>query len=332
MTKNILCNIGEEITLNIGGKFQVVTEADLLNRVNQIYRIQFSEAPQKKHLELVINILKSNSKMDLRFYGNYSENSIDWKSLNFVENLQIDLWETNNLEEIKDLHNLKKLGISKNVKSTVSLKILENLNKLEILYTSISKDVDKVGSLQSLKFLTLREIKTKNLDFLSKLKNLTDIWLTLGSYEDINGITQVENLRKLSIHQIRNFDNEELNSIISNCKHLTALELQNLKNLSQINFVNKLNNLSYLYLDANKNIETFKDINNSKSLKTLVTSNSRPLDKVLIYLENVENVFLGDSYPKSEIEKFSKDFKGKNLWIHGKEIIGKHEYENPFLK
>ena len=330
MNKNILCNIGEEITIKSSGQSQVISEVDLLDKVNQIFRIQFNKAPQKKHLDLVTNILQNNSNIDLRFYGNYSENSIDWKSLYFIENLHIDLWQTNNLEAIRDLQNLKKLSISKNVKSSVSLKILEKLDKLEILFTSISKDISTIGSLQSLKLLSLREIKTKNIDFVSTLENLNEIWFSLGSYEDINGITSLDNLKKLSIHQIKNFDNNELNHTISNCKHLMALELQNLKNLSQISFINKLNNLSYLYLDSNKNIGTFKNINDSKSLKTLVTSNSRPADKELIYLQNVENVFLGDSYSKFEIENFSTNFKGKNLWIHGKEIVGKFEYENPF--
>lgn len=330
MNNNILCNIGEDITLNIAGQSQVVTETDLSDKVNQIYRIQFSKAPKEKHLELVINILKNNNNIDLRFYGNYSEDSIDWKSLSFVENLQIDLWETNNLEGIEELLKLKKLTISKNVKSSVSLKILDKLDKIEILHTSISKDIETIGNLTNLKYLSLREIKSKNLDFLSKLENLNEIWLSLGSYKDINGITHLKNLQKLSIHQIRDFNNEELNSVISNCKNLTALELQNLKNLSGINFIKELYNLSYLYFESNKNIKTFKDIKVSNSLKTFVTSNSRPADKELIYLKDIESVFLGDNYPKSEIENFSKKFKGKNLWIHGKEIFGKHEYQNPF--
>ena len=106
-------------------------------------------------------MLNANPKIDLRFYGNYPENSINWKSLTLIENLYIDLWETKKLENLVYLTNLKKLGISKNVKSTVSLKIIENLEKLENLYTSISKDIDSIKNLENLKFLSLREIKSK---------------------------------------------------------------------------------------------------------------------------------------------------------------------------
>ncbi len=73
MTKNILCDIGEKITLLISGKENVVSEIDLFNNINKIYRIQFSRTPQKKYFDLVVNILKENKEIDLRFYGDYSE-------------------------------------------------------------------------------------------------------------------------------------------------------------------------------------------------------------------------------------------------------------------
>jgi len=178
--------------------------------------------------------------------------------------------------------------------------------------------------------LSLREIKTKNVNFLSDLKNLNEVWFSLGSYENIDGITNLENLEKLSIHQIRNFSNEELNSILSKCSNLKSLELQNLKSLESLDFIQKLIKLQYLFLGGNKNIKTFQEVEKSKNLKTFSTSNSRAEDKTLKFLKDVENIFLGDSYPKNEIENFSKIFSGKNLWIYGKEIKGKFENNNPF--
>ncbi len=332
MEYKILCIIGEEIEFNITGKSQSVNISDLTNPENlkRIYRIQFSKEPKKEYFEIVISILKENPQIDLRFYGNYSENLIDWRSLIFVERLQIDLWETKDLKEISQLVNLKRLAITKNVKSTVSLKILKDLKNLEVLFTSISKDIEVIGELHKLKFLSLREIKTKNLDFLKPLKNLNELWISLGSFENIDGIHFVENLNKLSIHQIRGIDNLTLNEVISKCSSITAIELQNLKNLNSINFIDKLENLNYLRLDTNKNIDTYQPIIKSKSIKTISTTTSRPIDKNLSYLINVENVFLGDSYSKSEIEMFLKDFNGKTLWIWGKELRGKIEIKNPF--
>ncbi|HEX3386675.1 MAG TPA: hypothetical protein VHS53_15855, partial [Mucilaginibacter sp.] len=139
----ILCDIGEEITFIIGGRLQVVgisalDEDDNLNRIN---RIQFKRAPKAIYFEKVLTIIQNNPDITLRFYGDYSENEIHWEKLLEVRNLQVDLWHTLSLEKISLLKNLKSIGISKHVSSKVSLKILEPLQKLEKIYTSVSKDI-----------------------------------------------------------------------------------------------------------------------------------------------------------------------------------------------
>lgn len=330
--RNILCNIGDEIELNLGGTSQKVQLSDLLDPKNlsKIYRIQFSKEPQQRQLQFIADLLKENKEIDLRFYGNYSENCIDWESLNFVEKLQIDLWETKDLKDLMSLRNLKTLGISKNIKSQVSLKVIANLNKLEILFTSISKDIQTIENLQNLKYLSLREVKTKNIDFITNLQNLNSVSLSLGSYENIDGLTLLKNLEKLSIHQIRNFTDGQLNSVLSKCSELNALELQNLKNLENLYFLKELKKLKYLFLEGNKNLSSYKSVESLRNLETFSTSNSRAEDKNLEYLKNIENVFLGDSYQKSVIDQFSKKFAGKNLWIYGNEIKGKRLSYNAF--
>lgn len=330
--RNILCNIGDDIVLNLGGKSEVIKLQELSNpeKISKIYRIQFSNKPQQKHLHFITNLLKDNTEIDLRFYGNYSEDSIDWQSLSIIENLQIDLWETKELKDLIYLKNLKKLGISKNLKSTVSLNIISKLYKLEYFYTSISKDIESVENLKNLKFLSLREIKAKNIDFIIDLQNLNYVSISLGSYENMDGLTLLKNLEKLSIHQIRNFTDEQLNSVLSNCTKLKALELQNLKSLKNLYFLKKLTELEYLFLEGNKNIKSYKTVEILKNLNIFSTSNSRANDKNLEYLQNIENVYLGDSYQKKTVINFAKTFKGRNLWIYGKEIMGKRENYNPF--
>lgn len=94
--RNILCNIDDEVVLSCGGKSEIVSFTELENPeiLSKIYRIQFSKEPKPEYLNFVATLLKLNSEIDLRFYGNYSENSIDWKSLSFIEKISIDLWET----------------------------------------------------------------------------------------------------------------------------------------------------------------------------------------------------------------------------------------------
>ena len=67
-------------------------------------------------LYFLIRYYKINDEHSYRFY---SEELIDWGSLTEIQNLQIDLWETRDLQEVSRLRNLKRLGITKNVKSKV---------------------------------------------------------------------------------------------------------------------------------------------------------------------------------------------------------------------
>ncbi|MGV8138149.1 MAG: hypothetical protein AB2L20_23305 [Mangrovibacterium sp.] len=159
MTTNykMLCDIGDKPNFLIGGQGKSVyfNEIEKSENLNRIYRFQFKQPPKKGQLEKVISAIKMRPEIALRFYGNYSEELIDWGSLTEIQNLQIDLLETNNLMEISSLRKLKRLGITKNVKSKISLKFLEPLQNLETFYTSISKDIETISKLPRLEFLSL---------------------------------------------------------------------------------------------------------------------------------------------------------------------------------
>jgi hypothetical protein len=328
----ILCDINENINFIIGGisKRADISDLTVEDNIKRIYRIQFSQVPTATNLLAVLKVIKSNPSIDLRFYGKYSEEEIEWSLLSSVERLQIDLWETKELKQISKLTKLKRLGITKNVKSSVSLKILENLTNLQTLFTSISKDIQAIGGLNQLHFLSLREIKTKNLDFLSQLEKLNTVWLSLGSYENFKAITEIKSLKKLSIHQVRGFDNVSANETLPNCENLEALQLQDLKNIESLNFLTNLKLLKYLQIEGLKNIETYEPILNCSSLETFLAYNCKPADKSLKGLANVKNIGLGDSYSKDEIDNLVSNFTGDTIRIRAKEIKGKLSYINQF--
>jgi hypothetical protein len=242
----------------------------------------------------------------------------------------VHLWETKELKQISQLTKLKRLGITKNVKSTVSLKILESLTNLQTLFTSISKDIQTIGGLKHLHFLSLREIKNENLNFLTQLEKLNTVWLSLGSYGNFKAITEIKNLKKLSIHQVKGFDNLSANETLSNCKNLEALQLQDLKHIESFDFLTNLKLLKYLQIEGLKNIETYEPILNCSSLETLLAYNCKPIDKSLRALMNVKNIGLGDSYSKDKIENLVSNFTGETIRIRGKEIKGKLNYTNLF--
>lgn len=328
----ILCNIKEKPTFLIGGQGREVS-FDELNKdenLNRIYRIQFSQAPKKSQLQKVLQAIDKKPSIGLRFYGDYSENEIDWGSLINVKNLQIDLWHISKLEELSKLKNLQSLGITKNVSSQVSLEILENLKQLETLYTSISKGIETVAKLNNLHFLSLREIKNKDLQFLGQLNKLKELWLTLGSYNNFEDLAKISNLKKLSIHQVRGFDNEIANSVLPKCSKISALQLQNLKHLKSLEFVAKMQDLEFIAMEGTKNIESYEPMKRAENLKTVMGYECRPADKLLEPLIDIENICLGDSYTKAEISNFISITNAENVWIRGKELKGNGKPNNPF--
>ena len=321
--KKILVDINNsKISLITGGKGCLSGINGITENVDSVFRIQFSSIPDLTLLKEVTEIIKINPQISLRFYGNFSEDLIKWEELKSVQRLFIDLWETKNLEGLRNLTQLKRLGISKNVKTTVNLNVIENLNELEMFFTSISKGIESASKLKNLQFISLNEIKSDSLDFLSENTNLSTVWISFGSIKDISSINEIQNLKTLSVHQLRGFNHLIANSILSKCLQLEKLELMNLKDICQLNFLEQAKNLTTLNLEGLKNIESYHVIRNNIKLKTISGYDCRPQDKSLFGLENIESVTLGDSYSKSEIDAFTKRFNGENLWIRGKQIIG----------
>ncbi|OYU79017.1 MAG: hypothetical protein CFE23_16020 [Flavobacterium sp. BFFFF1] len=330
MTQKILCNITDDITFISGGNGVNVNLDDLKNPeyIDRIYRIQFNQEPDPKILSVVAKIIAENPHITLRFYGNFPESKIDWDMLHSVERLQIDLWETKSLKSISSLTNLVLLSIHKNVKSSVSLKILEPLQNLEILFTSLSKDVDSLQRIKNLRFLSLREVKSKNLDFLSYLDRVQELWLSLGSIDDFEGVSKLENLKKLSLHQVRGLNNDSSEKLFTNNNCIQYLQLQNLKHLTKIDFVAKMTNLKYIHLDGIRNLVSYIPISQNQAIDTISIAESKPQDKELSYLLNVNNVRLSDSYSKEIIDLFTQKFKGKSFWYRGNDIIGEIKNSN----
>lgn len=334
MTANykILCDIGDKPNFLIGGQGKSVefSEIEKSENLNRIYRFQFKQPPKNGQLEKVISAIKKRPEIELRFYGDYSEELIDWGSLTEVQNLQIDLWETSDLREISSLRNLKRLGITKNVKSKVSLDILEPMQNLESFYTSISKDVETISKLPNLEFLSLNEIKKDNLDFLTNLKNLQVLWLSMGSFKDFSGLSKIENLQRLQVHQVRGFESEVINPILKDCSQLWALKLDNLKSIKNLDFIPSMPEIKYLTMEGIKNLDTYAPITNSKSMETIAGYNCRPADKSLDGLKRLKEIWLGDSYTKSEVDNLLNDNDAESIWIRGKNLKGTGKLDNPF--
>lgn len=322
--RNILCDIGQGVQFLISGRSEVATIHNLEDEtyLKRIYRIQFKTPPQKAMLEVVASAIKAMPDIELRFYGDYSEELIPWDMIKGVERLSVDLWHTESLNAISSLPNLRTLAISKNVRSKVSLKIIEPLENLEVLFTSISKDIESVSNLKRLVKVNLSEVKTDNLNFLKTLTQLKTVNLSLGSYSSFDGLTKLPKLNRMHIHQVRGFDDEVTSQVLANCQGLEALMLDNLTHITQLNFAQFLSGLKYLTLEGVKNLDTYDPLQYCKSLEIFTGYNCRPKDQSLTGLRNLKAIALGDSYPKTEVENFLKVSLAGDVNIRGKMIKG----------
>lgn len=327
----ILCDIGDETSFNIGGKNYVVDFNEIEKHLHRIYRIQFKRIPKTKQLEKVAELVKKIPTIDLRFYGDYPEESINWEILTDITNLQIDLWHIKTLNQISNLTKLKKLAITKMVSSKVSLSIIEPLQNLETLYTSISKGIETVGLIKNLKFLSLREIKQNDLDFLKGNQQLKELWMSFGSFNNFKGISYLQELEKLNLHQVRGLDNSTAKDIINDENKIWALKLEDLKHLTNLDFIAKMKKLRYLYIQGLKKIESYDAIAEIKSLDTF--NGNKPLDGSLSGLKNLKHIIIGGIYPKEEIDNLSNQNNIETLWYKGKFLKGKQSnLETPFYK
>lgn len=330
--KMILCDIGDKIKFLTGGQGQEVTIDDLSksDNIERIYAIQFHKAPKDEQLKKVVETIQRDPRIGLRFYGDYSEKSIDWTLLTKIQKLSVNLWNTESLDAIGNLTNLKELSLTKEVKSKVSLKIIKDLHNLETLFTSVSKNVESVGELKNLKFLSLREIKNKSLDFTSNLANLEELWISLGSYEDFNGLTKT--LRKLSVHQVKGINDNTMTKMLETLNDIQAMELQNLKHIETIDFLSRQQRLSFLKIEGLKNLKTLQAVEKLGSLETIVMYDNKVTDKSILPLAKVRNVSIGDSYSTETLKKFKESFRGNSFWYRGTNLLGEFNLRDPFQR
>lgn len=327
----ILCDIGDETSFNIAGKNYVVDFNEIEKYLHRIYRIQFKRIPKTKQLEKVVELVKKKPTIDLRFYGDYPEESINWEILTDITNLQIDLWHIKTLNQISSLTKLKKLSINKMVSSKVSLSIIEPLQNMEILYTSVSKGIETVGLIKNLRFLSLREIKHNDLDFLKGNQQLKELWMSFGSFNNFKGISYLQELEKLNLHQVRGLDNSTAKDIINDENKIWALKLEDLKHLTNLDFIAKMKKLIYLYIHGLKKIESYDAIAEIKSLETF--NGNKPLDGSLSGLKNLKHITIGGTYPKEEIDNLLNQNNIETLWYKGKFLKGKQSnLKSPFYK
>ncbi len=203
------------------------------------------------------------------------------------------------LEDIKNLHNLKELYLRKS--NITDLNILHNLVKLRRLDLSdnMLEDIQPIKNLKRLKYLNLQ---TNNISDVSALNDLAleEVYLKYNPIEDYSSADKMlENVFKTDVY-IAYFNDENLNDAIldilkikntyiskTRLNKIKSIDLSN-KEIESIGGIENLSSLIELDLSFN-DIEDIQYVKDLKNLKILRLNNNNISDiSPLSYLSNME--------------------------------------------
>ncbi|MBI4946607.1 MAG: hypothetical protein HY840_09420 [Bacteroidetes bacterium] len=271
---------------------------------------------------------KYDERLCIRFYGHYSK-QFDCKVLQKIPNvkcLYIDcLQNADNLQILKELPNLKSLNIgiyelqdteilnADNLKDLTELIVCDTKTKafnLEYLrqYKKLkslrigghTKNIDAVGELSELEFLSLNSVKKVPVNFINKLKKLKTLNFILGGRDNLNEIEENE-IENLEIVWIRGFSDL---SCLSNFPKLKTLKIEDEIQLPKIHFDNIFPDLTDLKVLNCKTLETITGLKNLPKLSSLLIYQTKvDFDNFMQQELPKELKYLGFHTTKTKIDK-----------------------------
>jgi hypothetical protein len=289
-------------------------------RIDELDRVQIEnlhEISQSNLNELYERILKKRKSLPLRIF-NFVEKDLSLIS-NFteLESLSVELpGRILNIEVLENFKNLKALHLD--CDSQENLDFLWNINssleRLSIMVHGSKRsnlDLTPVSNFKTLKHLYLKgynknienavseftEIETlalrsisrpKNLDFISRLTSLKDLIIQSCSFENINAISKLPNIR--------------------------YLQLWRLAKLNDINVVSVLNNLQYIFIETLNGLETFPEISNLPKLRRVKISSCKNIRDFSSIEKSVSLTgFIIQNASNNDINDFIPIFKNPNI-------------------
>jgi protein phosphatase 1 regulatory subunit 7 len=271
-----------------------------------IVQFSYKTYDDKKLSELNKLCGKYDKGFEVRFYGHYST-SFDCNTLLKIPNvksLYVDcLTKAHNVEALSQLPNLQKLSLgvyelketevlnSENLKKLTELIVTETKTKafnLEYLrdYKNLksliiaghTKNIDCIGALESLEYLSFNSVRQVPIPFVNKLKNLKTLTFILGGRDNIHeiGENEIENLEIVWVRGFKDISN------ISNFKKIKTLRIEDNIRLQTVHFDRELPNLHDLKIINCKSLSSLSGLENLPSLHQLrIYKTALDFDKVI---------------------------------------------------
>jgi hypothetical protein len=261
-------------------------------------RVQFSGT--KQYSEKLLSKLdtycqKYGDKLNIRFYGHYSE-FFDFnilKSIPHVSNLAIEISSNIKYKDVyalDELRHLKKLAfgffhlkeldiyqsnvfthltelwLQETKSKAVDLSFLRRCKNLTLLSIhGYRKNVDAVGELNKLKKLALHSVPDFSLAFVNQLPKLETLALFLGGRKSINEI-ETNAIELLIVDRVRGFNQLENFSCFPKLK---SLRIADCIQLETLHFDTLLPKLQILHVDNCKNLRSVTGLENLTQLQQM---------------------------------------------------------------
>lgn len=166
---------------------------------------------------------------------------------------------------------------------------LSNIDYLSVVRQS--KGLESIIRLSKLTELALTSYSVDKLSFLNDLKNLNRLYIGFGTSQNIDTITQLENLQELDILWVKQLS--DINAIsklkgliklkiedekqiiklpdLTENRNLKNIRLMNLSSLQDITALTDSNVEEFIISGPNKNVDFLSQISNSESLQRVFT-------------------------------------------------------------
>src|SRR5262249_11984588 len=235
--------------------------------------VQFDSPLTETDFVKLSRFMEATPSVPLRAYGHYGIHT-DLEFLRhfpFLKGFQADIFDLVSLEGLARLpRSLEFLALGR-TRQRLSLKAIARFHHIrELSLEGYSKDVEVIGQLLELSFLSLRSITLGDLSSLISLKHLRGLALKLGGTNDLSLLPKVGRLRYLELWMIRGLTDI---SAIGEISSLRYLFLQDLKNIQAIPSLRLLTALSRCQIENLRGLQDLSAVAAAPNLEELVVVN-----------------------------------------------------------
>jgi hypothetical protein len=148
----------------------------------------------------VASYMRANDIYALRLTDSFGFKGHDisfLSNLSFLKSLEIYCWEAKGLKVIESLPKLEVLGLQ--CKSSQKIDF-SNFNNLRVALITWSKGLSSLLDISSIEVLNIQNYPHTNLEPISSISQLKNLYLTSRKLETLNGIEQLQSLLKLDLY------------------------------------------------------------------------------------------------------------------------------------